>query len=166
MYTEPTRQEKAANPHWLTEQARALLAGQTDVVANAANLSALIYLAMEDVNWAGFYFYRDGRLLVGPFQGRPACVEIPLGKGVCGTAAETREVQRVADVHAFDGHIACDVDSRSEIVLPLVRNGELIGVLDIDSPVPDRFGPEEEALLRDLVEIYIQSVSSDQVDSS
>jgi GAF domain-containing protein len=166
MYTEPTRQEKAANPRWLTEQARALLAGQTDAVANAANLSALIYLAMEDVNWAGFYFYRDGRLLVGPFQGRPACVEIPLGKGVCGTAAETREVQRVADVHAFDGHIACDVDSRSEIVLPLVRNGELIGVLDIDSPVPDRFGPEEEALLRDLVEIYIQSVSSDQVDSS
>jgi GAF domain-containing protein len=166
MYTEPTRQEKAANPRWLAEQARALLAGQTDAVANAANLSALIYLAMEDVNWAGFYFYRDGRLLVGPFQGRPACVEIPLGKGVCGTAAEKREVQRVADVHAFEGHIACDADSRSEIVLPLVRDGELIGVLDIDSPLPDRFGPEEEALLLDLAEIYIQSLSADQPGSS
>ena len=166
MYTEPTRQEKAANPGWLAEQARALLAGQTDAVANAANLSALIYLAMDDVNWAGFYFYRDGRLLVGPFQGRPACVEIPLGKGVCGTAAEKREVQRVADVHAFEGHIACDADSRSEIVLPLVRDGELIGVLDIDSPLPDRFGPEEEALLRDLAEIYIQSLSADQAGSS
>ena len=166
MYTEPTRQEKAANPRWLAEQARALLAGQTDAVANAANLSALIYLAMEDVNWAGFYFYRDGRLLVGPFQGRPACVEIPLGKGVCGTAAEKREVQRVADVHAFEGHIACDADSRSEIVLPLVRDGELIGVLDIDSPLPDRFGPEEEALLWDLAEIYVQSLSTDQPGSS
>ena len=166
MYTEPTRQEKAANPRWLAEQARALLAGQTDAVANAANLSALIYLAMEDVNWAGFYFFRDGRLLVGPFQGRPACVEIPLGKGVCGTAAEKREVQRVADVHAFEGHIACDADSRSEIVLPLVRDGELIGVLDIDSPLPDRFGPEEEALLLDLAEIYIQSLSADQPGSS
>src|SRR5210317_532937 len=141
----------------LLEQSRSLLKGQNDLVANAANLSSLLFHSMEQVNWVGFYFLKGGRLIVGPFQGRPACVEIPLGKGVCGTAAETREVQRVADVHAFDGHIACDVDSRSEIVLPLVRNGELIGVLDIDSPVPDRFGPEEEALLRDLVEIYIQS---------
>lgn len=162
MYTEPTDQEKAENHAWLAEQARALLAGQSDAVANAANLSALIYLSLKDVNWAGFYFYRDGRLLVGPFQGRPACVEIPLGKGVCGTAAETREVQRVADVHAFEGHIACDAASRSEIVLPLVRDGELIGVLDIDSPVPDRFGPEDERVLREVAEVYIESISDGQ----
>lgn len=159
MYTDPTEQEKSDNPSWLADQARALLAGQTDAVANAANLSALIFLSLEDVNWAGFYFYRDGRLLVGPFQGRPACVEIPLGKGVCGTAAETREVQRVADVHAFEGHIACDAASRSEIVLPLVRDGVLIGVLDIDSPVPDRFGPEEERVLREVAGIYVESLA-------
>lgn len=162
MYTEPTEQEKADNQAWLAEQARALLAGQSDAVANAANLSALIYLSLRDVNWAGFYFYRDGRLLVGPFQGRPACVEIPLGKGVCGTAAETREVQRVADVHAFEGHIACDAASRSEIVLPLVRDGELIGVLDIDSPVPNRFGPEDERVLREVAEVYVESISGGQ----
>ena len=127
-------------------------------MANAANLSALLYFSLDDVNWAGFYFYRDGRLLVGPFQGKPACVEIPLGRGVCGVAAESLTVQRVADVDAFEGHIACDADSRSEIVLPLVHKGELIGVLDLDSPVPDRFGAEEERLLREIADIYTGSL--------
>ena len=158
MFTEPCKTEKQENPDWLADQARALLAGQSDPVANAANLSALLYFSLDDVNWAGFYFYRDGRLLVGPFQGKPACVEIPLGRGVCGVAAESRKVQRVADVDAFEGHIACDADSRSEIVLPLVHKGELIGVLDLDSPVPDRFGAEEERLLREIADIYIGSL--------
>jgi GAF domain-containing protein len=158
MFTEPGKKEKQENPDWLADQARALLAGQSDPVANAANLSALLYFSLDDVNWAGFYFYRDGRLLVGPFQGKPACVEIPLGRGVCGVAAESRTVQRVADVDAFEGHIACDTESRSEIVLPLVYQGELIGVLDLDSPVPDRFGAEEERLLREIADIYIGSL--------
>ena len=158
MFIEPGKKEKLENPDWLADQARALLAGQSDPVANAANLSALLYFSLDDVNWAGFYFYRDGRLLVGPFQGKPACVEIPLGRGVCGVAAESRTVQRVADVDAFEGHIACDADSRSEIVLPLVHKGELIGVLDLDSPVPDRFGAEEERLLREIADIYTGSL--------
>jgi GAF domain-containing protein len=158
MFTEPGKKEKQENPDWLADQARALLAGQSDPVANAANLSALLYFSLDDVNWAGFYFYRDGRLLVGPFQGKPACVEIPLGRGVCGVAAESRTVQRVADVDTFEGHIACDAESRSEIVLPLVHQGELIGVLDLDSPVPDRFGAEEERLLREIADIYIGSL--------
>jgi GAF domain-containing protein len=158
MFTEPGKKEKQENPDWLADQARALLAGQSDPVANAANLSALLYFSLDDVNWAGFYFYRDGRLLVGPFQGKPACVEIPLGRGVCGVAAESRTVQRVADVDAFEGHIACDAESRSEIVLPLVHQGELMGVLDLDSPVPDRFGAEEERLLREIADIYIGSL--------
>ena len=158
MFTEPCKTEKQEKPDWLADQARALLAGQSDPVANAANLSALLYFSLDDVNWAGFYFYRDGRLLVGPFQGKPACVEIPLGRGVCGVAAESRTVQRVADVDAFEGHIACDAESRSEIVLPLVHKGELIGVLDLDSPVPDRFGAEEERLLREIADIYTGSL--------
>ena len=147
MYTEPEQQEMQADPDWLLRQAEALLDGYEDPVANAANLAALLFHSLPDVNWAGFYFLQDGRLLVGPFQGRPACVEIPLGRGVCGTAAASRKIQRVADVDDFEGHIVCDVASRSEIVLPLIRNGELLGVLDIDSPVLDRFGPEDERLL-------------------
>lgn len=158
MFREADKNEKHGNPRWLVEQAESLLAGQSDPVANAANLSALLYMSLENVNWAGFYFLKDGRLLVGPFQGRPACVEIPLGRGVCGTAAATLEVQRVDDVHAFDGHIACDADSRSEIVLPLVRDGELVGVLDIDSPVPGRFGPADQQLLEDIARIYVRSL--------
>ena len=158
MYTEPSEKDREGNPAWILEQAEALLSGQTDRVANAANLAALLYLGLEDINWVGFYFMKGGRLIVGPFQGKPACVEIPLGKGVCGTAAATREIQRVADVHAFDGHIACDAESRSEIVLPLEQGGELIGVLDLDSPVPDRFGPEDEQLLAKIAEIYIRSI--------
>jgi GAF domain-containing protein len=158
MYTEPEQQEMQADPDWLLRQAEALLDGYEDPVANAANLSALLYHSLPDVNWAGFYFLKDGRLLVGPFQGRPACVEIPLGRGVCGTAAASRKILRVADVDEFEGHIVCDLASRSEIVLPLIRNGELLGVLDIDSPVLDRFGPEDERLLAGICEIYVRSV--------
>ncbi len=143
----------------LLEQASALLSGQNDLIANAANLSSFLFYTLEDVNWAGFYFLKGGLLLVGPFQGKPACVSIPLGTGVCGKAAETREVQRVADVHAFEGHIACDAASRSEIVIPLIREGKLIGVLDIDSPVENRFGPEDERFLVGIAAIFIASLA-------
>lgn len=142
----------------LLPQAQALLAGQRDLVANAANLSALLFYALEDVNWAGFYFLKEGRLLVGPFQGKPACVEIPVGRGVCGAAAATRQVQRVADVHAFPGHIACDADSRSEIVVPLLDDGVLRGVLDLDSPVPGRFDEDDEVVLVRIAELFVRSV--------
>jgi len=160
MYPELNEKEKKENSAWLVEQAKALLAGQSDRVANAANLSALLFLTLEDVNWVGFYFIKDGRLLVGPFQGKPACVEIPLGKGVCGTAAASRKLLRVADVHEFKGHIACDIESRSEIVMPLIRNDELLGVLDIDSPKPGRFGPEDEVMLTQIAELFVRSLDA------
>lgn len=143
----------------LLEQAAALLSGQNDLVANAANLSAFLFYALENVNWVGFYFVKNKQLLVGPFQGRPACVSIPLGRGVCGKAAETRSIQRVADVHAFEGHIACDAASRSEIVLPLIRAGELIGVLDLDSPVKNRFDEKDEQFLASIAGIFIASLA-------
>ena len=142
----------------LLAQADALLAGQRDLVANAANLSALIYHTLADVNWAGFYFLKGDELVVGPFQGKPACVTIPLTRGVCGAAARTGQVQRVADVRAFPGHIACDADSRSELVVPLIADGRVRGVLDLDSPRPDRFGEEEEALARALAERFTRAV--------
>jgi len=143
----------------LLAQAVALLSGQNDRIANAAKMASLLFHSLEEVNWAGFYFLKNNELVVGPFQGKPACVTIPLGRGVCGKAAETRCVQRVADVHAFEGHIACDVASRSEIVVPLIRDGELIGVLDLDSPVQNRFDEEDERLLIDLAEIYVNSLA-------
>jgi GAF domain-containing protein len=142
----------------IVEQASALLAGQNDLVANAANLSSLLFHALDEVNWVGFYFLKGDELIVGPFQGRPACVTIPMGRGVCGTAAQQRVVQRVADVHTFEGHIACDLASRSEIVIPLSRNGELIGVLDLDSPVTDRFGQDDEAFLLRIAAVFIKSL--------
>jgi L-methionine (R)-S-oxide reductase len=122
-----------------------MIAGEPDPVANMANASALIWETLPDLNWAGFYRNADGELVVGPFQGRPACIRIPFGKGVCGVAAETRKVQRVEDVNAFPGHIACDSASASEIVVPIVRDGELVAVLDLDSPTPRRFDAEDEA---------------------
>lgn len=143
----------------LLEQAQALLSVSRDRVANAANLSALLYQELPEVNWAGFYFLQGDTLVLGPFQGLPACVDIPVGSGVCGTAAATREVQRVADVHAFEGHIACDANSESEIVLPLERDGSLLGVLDIDSPVRDRFDAADEAGLRRLAAAWLEAVS-------
>lgn len=123
----------------LDSQLRALLADENDALAAASNFVALLYNAMEDVNWLGIYVLRGDELVLGPFQGKPACVRLQLGTGVCGTAASTRETQRVADVHEFSGHIACDPESRSEVVVPLISNGELIAVLDIDSPTPARF---------------------------
>ncbi|MEE4294698.1 MAG: GAF domain-containing protein [Xanthomonadales bacterium] len=158
MFHETGPAEKTPNADRLCAQAKALLAGCDDAIANAANLSALIYHSFAKVNWAGFYFLRNGRLVVGPFQGKPACVEIPFGKGVCGTAAASLKVQRVADVHAFPGHITCDPESRSEIVLPLVHRGDLIGVLDVDSPEPDRFQNSDQRLLEMLAALYIQSL--------
>jgi len=140
------------------EQAKSLLEGEHDLIANAANISALLFYALDEVSWAGFYFLQGEELIVGPFQGRPACVRIPLGKGVCGTAAQTRQVQRVADVHAFQGHIACDISSRSEIVIPLVRNGELIGVLDLDSPIKTRFVADDEVFLNEIASIFLNSL--------
>lgn len=129
----------------LAVELRALLEGEHDVIANAANCAALLYHSLTDVNWVGFYFLREGELVVGPFQGKPACVRIALGKGVCGTAAATRETQLVRDVQAFAGHIACDPASRSEIVVPLIKRGDLLGVLDIDSPRQGRFAESDRA---------------------
>lgn len=142
----------------LAAQARALLSGQRDRIANAANLCALLYMELPGINWAGFYFLRGEQLVLGPFQGKPACVSIPLGDGVCGTAAVSRTTQRVADVQACAGHIACDLDSRSEIVVPLVQHEHLIGVLDIDSPLLDRFSAKEQTLMEEIALIYLESI--------
>ena len=130
-----------------------LVTGETDSIANMANASALIFETLPDVNWVGFYRNVDGGLVLGPFQGRPACIRMTFDEGVCGAAAKSRQIQRVEDVHAFPGHIACDSASHSEIVLPLIRDGELIGVLDIDSPKFGRFTEEDEAGLRPVAEI-------------
>jgi GAF domain-containing protein len=129
----------------LASALQGLVSGEPDPVANMANASALIFETLPDVNWAGFYRNVGGELVVGPFQGRPAGIRIAFGEGVCGVAAQTRQVQRVEDVNAFPGHIACDSASASEIVVPLIRDGELIGVLDIDSPNKGRFTNEDEA---------------------
>ena len=143
----------------LVEQARGLLAGERDRVANAANFAALVYDALPDLNWAGFYFFDGTELVVGPFQGKPACVRIALGRGVCGTAAATRETQLVPDVHAFPGHIACDAASRSEIVVPMsASNGTLIGVWDVDSPKPARFDDEDRAGMEALVRVFLDTL--------
>ena len=143
----------------LAAQARSLLSGESNQIANAANLSALIYHSLPQLNWAGFYFLVDGELVVGPFQGKPACGRIALGKGVCGRAAQTRETQGVPDVDAFPGHIACDSASRSEIVIPLQKaNGELLGVLDIDSPVLARFDDEDRRGLENVGNIFVASL--------
>ncbi|MEV0356404.1 GAF domain-containing protein [Nocardia sp. NPDC050697] len=128
-------------------------------MANSANLAALIFHALPDLNWAGFYFTRGGELVVGPFQGKPACVRIAWGRGVCGTAAATGETQVVPDVHAFPGHIACDADSRSEIVIPLRRGGAVIGVLDLDSPKPGRFDEVDRAGLEGLAAVFVAALS-------
>lgn len=143
----------------LQQQAEALLSGETDRVANAANLAALLYHSLPDINWAGFYFLHDGQLVLGPFQGMPACVRIPVGRGVCGTAARTVQTQVVPDVHKFEGHIACDSASNSEIVVPLVLGGELIGVLDIDSPRFDRFGARDRLGLEQVALAYLRSLT-------
>ena len=142
----------------LTSQMRALIDGEPDRLANTANVVALLYAALEEVNWVGVYVLRGDELVLGPFQGRPACVRIRMGDGVCGAAAATRSTQRVADVHRFPGHIVCDPASRSELVVPLTVSGELVGVLDIDSPVPDRFSESDQAGIESLCAVFCELV--------
>lgn len=144
----------------LAEQARALVYGERDRIANAANLSALVFNALPGLNWAGFYFFDGTELVVGPFQGLPACVRIPLDKGVCGAAARTRQTQRVDDVEAFPGHIACDSASRSELVVPLVAaDGTLIGVFDLDSPELNRFSTDDQTGLEAIARVFVESIT-------
>ena len=140
----------------LCEKLSALMDGVPHRIANLANASALLYAELEDLNWAGFYFLEGGRLVLGPFQGKPACIEIEVGKGVCGTAVQEGRTQLVPDVHLFPGHIACDSASNSEIVVPLRVNGRITGVLDIDSPWPGRFTAEDQAGLEAAAEIIAQ----------
>ncbi|AGI10084.1 GAF domain-containing protein [Xanthomonas citri pv. citri] len=143
----------------LTAQAQALVHGEPDRIANAANLAALIFHSLPSLNWAGFYFYDGRELVVGPFQGLPACVRIPLDKGVCGAAASTRQIQRIADVDAFPGHIACDSASRSELVIPLVKGDALIGVLDLDSPELDRFDADDQRGLEAIAQLFVDALA-------
>ena len=138
----------------LESQLIAIIGDETDTLANTSNFIALLYNAMPDINWLGIYVLRGEELVLGPFQGQPACVRIPVGKGVCGTAAATLTTQRVPDVHEFPGHIVCDAASRSEIVVPLTVDGEFAGVLDIDSPVLDRFSERDQAGIETLCETY------------
>jgi GAF domain-containing protein len=138
----------------LLQQLDGLLQGETDWVANAANASALLWHTLPQLNWVGFYFLRGGELVVGPFQGKPACVRIALGRGVCGTAADSGVTQVVPDVHAFPGHIACDAASRSEVVVPLMHAGRVVGVLDLDSPEPGRFDAADAAGLEQVAALF------------
>jgi len=153
-------QDKSEAYAELASSLRALLADERDLVANAANMAALLFWSLPGLNWAGFYLVEPGRgdLLLGPFQGKPACVRIPIGRGVCGTAASRRETVVVPDVHAFPGHIACDSASNSEVVVPIVRDGELLGVLDLDSPVRGRFDEQDARGLEGLVRIFVESL--------
>ena len=128
----------------LVEQLAALVAGESDAVANLANVSALLFHTLPDLNWAGFYLMKEGELVLGPFQGKPACIRIKVGKGVCGTAVSERASVLVPDVHAFPGHIACDSESRSELVVPMIKDGQVVGVLDLDSPKLGRFGRDDQ----------------------
>ncbi|MBY7663782.1 GAF domain-containing protein [Staphylococcus agnetis] len=137
----------------LIRQLDALLTGETDLIANLSNTSALLNESLEQINWVGFYLMKNDALILGPFQGKPACVHIKVGSGVCGTAVKQNAVQRVSDVNTFPGHIACDANSQSEIVIPIHKDGEIIGVLDIDAPIKDRFNKEDELGLIKVVEI-------------
>ncbi|GLO60907.1 GAF domain protein [Vibrio sp. MACH09] len=149
----------------LTKQAVALLESESDLIANLSNLSALLNMSLDEINWVGFYLVKSDELVLGPFQGLPACVRIPMGKGVCGTAAATNSVQRIADVHSFAGHIACDAQSNSEIVIPFSINGKLVGVLDIDSPTIARFDENDQqglVYLMKEVEKLLNSHANDE----
>lgn len=161
-YAAQTYDFKDSDAGWrdLARDLTALLHGEKDLIANAANTAALINDALQGLNWVGFYLYKSGELVLGPFQGKPACVRIAIGKGVCGTAAARRETVVVEDVHAFPGHIACDSASNSEIVVPLVRRNELLGVLDLDSPLHARFGNAEKRGLEQLAKIFVESLGS------
>lgn len=142
----------------LREQLAGLFSGERDAIANAANMASLVFNAVPELNWAGFYFLRTPReLVLGPFHGRPACVRIAIGRGVCGAAVERRATMLVEDVHAFPGHIACDTDSRSELVVPLIHDGRVLGVLDLDSPKPGRFDAEDQAGFEALAALYVEA---------
>ena len=141
----------------LAAQLESLLADERDFIANAAQFSAFLYSQLDDLNWAGFYLNRDEELVLGPFQGQIACVRIPFGRGVCGAAAHSRETQRVQDVHEFPGHIACDSASNSELVVPLIKEGRLIGVLDLDSPSVGRFSEQDQQGVEELVRIFLRA---------
>ena len=154
------RTNRAAPYHQLSSQLRSLLEGERDFIANAANFASLLFHSLPDLNWVGFYLYKDGELVLGPFQGQPACVRIAMGKGVCGTAAERRETMVVDNVHEFPGHIACDSASNSEIVVPVVKGRRLLGVLDLDSPSVARFNEDDERGLNELVAIFVESTES------
>lgn len=143
----------------LAQQARGLLHGESNLIANAANFAALVYHALPDINWCGFYFFDGRELVVGPFQGKPACIRIAMGRGVCGLAAQTRATQLVRDVNAFADHIACDAASQSEIVVPLIkRDGSLLAVWDVDSPSIARFDDEDRAGMESLCKVFLESV--------
>lgn len=160
MNLELTKQQTPSKPDLYQSLAtllRSLLEGERDFIANAANLSALLYHSLSDLNWVGFYLRKDDELVLGPFQGKPACVRIGMGSGVCGKAAQQRQTIIVDDVHDFPGHIACDSASNSEIVVPIVKDDHLIGVLDLDSPSFARFDDEDAAGLNSLVEIFVES---------
>jgi L-methionine (R)-S-oxide reductase len=152
---------KARHYAELAQQLAALIGSEPDLIANAANMVALIYHGLPDLNWAGFYFANGHHeLVLGPFQGKPACVRIPWGQGVCGTAAAQRETILVLDVHDFPGHIACDPDSRSELVVPLIKAGQVFGVLDLDSPVRGRFDDDDRAGCERLVAVFLEHQQS------
>jgi GAF domain-containing protein len=151
--------DKATLYRDVAQEIDALLTGEHDLVANAANIAAAIYHAIDRLNWAGFYFLQGKELVLGPFQGRPACVRIPLGKGVCGTAAASRQTIRVPDVHAFPGHIACDTASRSELVVPLIDGDRLLGVLDLDSPEPNRFEEADQAGFEAIAAVAVRHLA-------
>jgi L-methionine (R)-S-oxide reductase len=148
---------KAERYDALVDQLRALLHDERDAIANMANAASLLYHSLPDLNWAGFYLMKGGELVLGPFQGKPACVRIAVGRGVCGAAAERRETVVVEDVHAFPGHIACDAASRSEVVVPILAGGDLVGVLDLDSPRPGRFDADDRAGLEAFVASLVEA---------
>ena len=155
---QPLAADKVEAYRELAQQLTALIGDERDMIANAANTAALLFDLLPDLNWAGFYLFKDGELVLGPFQGKPACIRIPIGRGVCGTAAATRQSQVVADVHAFPGHIACDAASRSELVVPLVQGEALIGVIDLDSPLPGRFDAQDQAGIEAVAAIFLRSL--------
>jgi L-methionine (R)-S-oxide reductase len=150
-----TREE---NYQLVIKQLRSLIEGETNVIANLSNASALLNQFLENINWVGFYLTDGEELVLGPFQGLPACVRIPFGKGVCGTAAMKKQTVRVADVHQFPGHIACDAASQSEIVVPMIKNDRVIGVLDIDSPIKNRFDELDEQYLQQFVDVLVSNL--------
>ena len=159
MFTKTTYSEDlSANYTMLSKQLDALLTGENNAIANFSNASALLNQFFDQINWVGFYLMEDGELVLGPFQGLPACVRIPVGKGVCGTAAQSLETIIVPDVHAFPGHIACDAASQSEIVVPIVKDGVLVGVLDIDSPIKERFSEQDATGLEQFVEVLVKHI--------